>query len=306
MSEAPGESGTPEPGVPGSGAAGSGMRDFGRAWPGAVRTSPLCVGIDPHAGLLADWGLPDTADGARTFSLAVLEAAAGRVALVKPQSAFYERFGSAGVAVLEEVLAAARAAGLLSVLDIKRGDIGSTMAGYAQAYMDPSSPLSADAVTLSPYLGFGSLGPALDAAREFGTGVFVLALTSNPDGPQVQHAITPAGRPVAAEIISGVEAFNAEVGSPRAGVVIGATIGDAMPALGIDPSGLACPVLAPGFGAQGGTADDLAAVFGNSFTGGRVLVNASRSVLAAGPDRAGLSGAMDEITRVLRQRMRLD
>ena len=121
-----------------------------------------------------------------------------------------------------------------------------------------------------------------------------------------KRQLTPAGRPVAAEVIAGVEEFNAEVGSPRAGVVIGATIGGVMPALGIDPAQLTCPVLAPGFGAQGGTPEDLAAVFGDSFTSGRVLVSASRSVLAAGPDRAGLSGAMDEITHVLRQRMRLD
>lgn len=282
------------------------MRDFGAAWQEAVRTSPLCVGIDPHAGVLADWGLPDTAAGARELSLAVVEAAAGRVALVKPQSAFYERFGSAGVAVLEEVLAAARAAGLLTVLDVKRGDIGSTMAGYAQAYMDPASSLCADAVTLSPYLGFGSLAPALEASRTFGTGVFVLALTSNPDGPQVQHAITAAGRPVAAEVLDGIAEFNAAVGSPRAGAVIGATIGTALTDLGIDPDVLRCPVLAPGYGAQGGTADDLVAVFGESFTAGRVLVNASRSVLAAGPEHSALSGAMDEITRVLSGRMRLD
>ncbi|WP_101649973.1 orotidine-5'-phosphate decarboxylase [Brevibacterium ihuae] len=282
------------------------MRDFGVAWQEAVRTSPLCVGIDPHAGVLADWGLPDTAAGARELSLAVVEAAAGRVALVKPQSAFYERFGSAGVAVLEEVLAAARAAGLLTVLDVKRGDIGSTMAGYAQAYMDPASPLCADAVTLSPYLGFGSLAPALEASRAFGTGVFVLALTSNPDGPQVQHAITAAGRPVAAEVLDGIAEFNAAVGSPRAGAVIGATIGTALTDLGIDPDALRCPVLAPGYGAQGGTADDLVAVFGESFTTGRVLVNASRSVLAAGPAHSALAGAMDEITRVLSGRMRLD
>lgn len=275
-------------------------QDFGTLWQEAAAQSPLCVGIDPHAALLAAWGLPDTAESAREFSLAVIEAcAASPVRLVKPQSAFYERFGSRGVAVLEETLAAANAAGLLTVLDVKRGDIGSTMAGYAQAYMDPSSPLAADAVTLSPYLGFGSLAPAFDAAREFGTGIFVLALTSNPDGPQVQHAVTTAGLPVAAEMAVGVERFNAEVGSPRAGLVVGVTIGDAAARLGIDLGTLGCPVLAPGFGAQGGTVEDLETVFGESWRSRRVLVNASRSILSNGPSAEAMTSEITRTTGVL-------
>ncbi|GAA4285422.1 orotidine-5'-phosphate decarboxylase [Brevibacterium daeguense] len=282
------------------------MRDYSRSWVAAARTSALVVGIDPSAGMLHHWGLPDTAAGARELSLRVLEAAAGRVGTVKPQSAFFERFGSAGIAVLEEVLAEARQTGLLTILDIKRGDIGSTMAGYADAYMNPSSPLCADAVTLSPYLGFGSLAPALEAARRWGTGCFVLALTSNPEGAQVQHATTSGGSAVAAEVVAGVEAFNAEVGSPLAGVVIGATAGETAKYLGMDPAGLQCPILAPGFGAQGATVDDLERVFGDSFRSGRVLVNASRSVLSHGPDRTALQVTMDEISRVLGQRLRLD
>src|SRR5262249_50706398 len=147
---------------------------------------PLCVGIDPHASLLADWGLGDDPAGLERFALTVVEALADRVAVLKPQSAFFERFGSRGIAVLERAVALAREAGALVLMDAKRGDIGSTMAAYAAAYLDPASPLASDAVTVSPYLGYGSLRPAVEAARAGGTGIFALALTSNPEGAEVQ------------------------------------------------------------------------------------------------------------------------
>ena len=131
---------------------------------------PLCAGIDPHATLLADWGLTDDPGGLERFARGALAALAGHVALVKPQSAFFGRHGSAGVAGLERRLADARDSGTLVLLDVKRGDIGSTMGGYADAYLADGSPLAADAVTLSPYLGFGSLRPALDAAVRHRTG----------------------------------------------------------------------------------------------------------------------------------------
>jgi orotidine-5'-phosphate decarboxylase len=148
---------------------------------------PLCVGIDPHPGLLAAWGLPDDASGLERFALGTVEALADRVAVLKPQSAFFERHGSRGIAVLERVVVAARAAGALVVLDAKRGDIGSTMTAYAQAYLDPASPLAVDALTVSPYLGYGSLRPAIDLAHANGCGLFVLALTSNPEAAALQH-----------------------------------------------------------------------------------------------------------------------
>ncbi|HHW82818.1 MAG TPA: orotidine-5'-phosphate decarboxylase, partial [Actinomycetales bacterium] len=165
------------------------MTGFGARLYAAMRErGPLCVGIDPHASLLDAWGLPDTPEGLREFSLTVVDQLGGIVPALKPQSAFFERHGSAGVAVLEEVLAAARDAGVATILDVKRGDIGSTMSGYAEAYLRPGAPLEADSITLSPYLGPGSLDPAVRLAREHGKGVFVLALTSNPEGASVQHA----------------------------------------------------------------------------------------------------------------------
>ena len=256
---------------------------------------PLCAGIDPHPGLLAHWDLGETVQGLETFAMTCVEAFAGTVAVVKPQSAFFERFGSAGVAVLERTLAGLREAGTLSILDVKRGDIGSTMDAYARAYLAHDSPLRADAITVSPFLGFESLRPALDLARENGRGLFVLALTSNPEGAQVQRAMSD-GRTVAGSIVDGVTIENAvdnADGSARVlgsvGLVIGATVGDAVHKLGLDLAAANAPLLAPGVGAQGATTGDLRTVFGTAL--GNVLASSSREILGAGPDVAALKAA---------------
>ncbi|MBA3745422.1 orotidine-5'-phosphate decarboxylase [Sporichthya sp.] len=256
-----------------------------RLWNAVEAHGPLCVGIDPHSSLLDAWGLSDDAAGAERFGRTVVEALAGRVPVVKPQSAFFERFGSAGVLALERTIADARAAGLLVVTDVKRGDIGTTAAAYAHAYLDPASPLCSDALTVSPYLGFGSLQPFLDAAEAHGGGVFVLALTSNPEGPQVQHARTPDGRTVAGTMLAAVAAHNAGQ-SPQGsvGVVIGATIGDTAEDLAVNG-----PLLVPGLGAQGGGADDLRRLFGP--VARYVLPSMSREILGAGPDLGRLAEA---------------
>jgi orotidine-5'-phosphate decarboxylase len=253
---------------------------------------PLCAGIDPHPGLLTHWGLDDTVQGLETFAMTCVEAFAGTVAVVKPQSAFFERHGSAGVAVLERTLASLREAGTLSLLDVKRGDIGSTMAAYAHAYLSRESPLRADAITVSPFLGFGSLRPALDLARDNGRGLFVLALTSNPEGAQVQHALRD-GRSVAGSILDGVTSANgADSGAGvlgSVGMVIGATVGDAVVELGLDLALANAPLLAPGIGAQGATPHDLRTVFGAALA--NVLASSSREILGAGPDSAALGAA---------------
>jgi orotidine-5'-phosphate decarboxylase len=245
---------------------------------------PLTVGIDPHLPLLRAWGLSPDVDGLERFAMTAIEAIGPSVAVVKPQSAFFERFGSRGIAVLERLLAAVRDAGALSIVDVKRGDIGSTTAGYAAAYLDPASPLAADAMTASPYLGFGSLAPLLETAYEHGAGVFVLALTSNPEGASVQRALAPDGRTVAQTILDDVAAANAaegrELGS--VGVVVGATVG----AHGHRLDHLRGPVLAPGLGAQGAGAADLPGVFGAALPW--VLPAVSREVLGAGPHPAAL------------------
>ncbi len=252
---------------------------------------PLCVGIDPHAGLLDRWGLADDVAGLERFSLTVVEALADRVAVLKPQCAFFERFGSRGVAVLERVLAEAASAGALTIADAKRGDIGSTMAAYAEAFVGEGSPLAADSVTASPYLGFGSLRPLLDLAAATGRGVFVLGLTSNPEGPQVQHAVVADGRTVAQTVLDAVAAENAgAVPLGSVGVVVGATVGAAGAAH--DLSRVNGPFLAPGIGAQGAGPAELRAVFGPSLAG--VLPSSSREVLQGGPTVAGLRAAAEK------------
>ncbi|OBY93835.1 orotidine-5'-phosphate decarboxylase [Actinomyces oris] len=253
---------------------------------------PLCVGIDPHPSLLEAWGLADSAAGLRDFSLRTVDAVGGHVAAVKPQSAFFERHGSAGIAVLEETLAALRDLGTLSILDVKRGDIGSTMAGYAQAYLSDDAPLAADSITVSPYLGYGSLTPALNLAEASGRGVFVLALTSNPEGAGIQHAVN-GDQAVAAGIVEGVTASNAQArGEDRLGcigLVIGATVGGAVSDLGIDLQRANGPLLAPGVGAQGAGPAELEAVFGAARR--QVLASTSRGVLKTGPSIEALRKA---------------
>jgi orotidine-5'-phosphate decarboxylase len=275
---------------------------FGARLAGVVaERGPLCVGVDPHPALLADWGLPATVAGLERFAMTCVEALAEHVAVLKPQSAFFEAFGSAGVAVLERLLVEARPAGALVLLDVKRGDIGSTMAAYARAYLSDESPLAADAVTLSPYLGFGSLEPAADLAGRTGRGVFVLALTSNAEGASVQRA-TAGGVTVAQAVVDAAAARNADARPlGDVGLVVGATVGGSGGGSGggsaagpggsgggvAGDSGLALgrlngPILAPGLGAQGATVADLRRVFGSALV--NVLPSSSRDVLRHGPD----------------------
>src|SRR5690242_15353433 len=265
------------------------METFGQRLTDAVgKRGPLCVGIDPHPALLTRWGLGDDLAGLERFARTVVDALADRVAVVKPQSAFFERFGSRGIGILESTIRQLREAGALVLLDVKRGDIGSTMAAYASAYLDSSSSLSVDAITVSPYLGVGSLQPAFAAAAANGVGVFVLAVTSNPEGPSVQHAVGADSKTVAQTVIDEISLLNkgAEpLGS--IGLVVGATIGRT----GHDLSKVNGPLLAPGLGAQGATPADLRAVFGESLH--NVLPSYSREVLTAGPSVVALRAAAD-------------
>ncbi|ARC56916.1 Orotidine 5'-phosphate decarboxylase [Frondihabitans sp. 762G35] len=258
------------------------------------RFGQLCVGIDPHPYLLGEWGLPVSAEGAREFGLRVVEAAAGVAPVVKPQVAFYERYGSAGFRALEDVLAAARETELLVIADAKRGDIGTTMDSYGDAWLDPSSPLRADAVTAAAYQGLGANAGFLRRARSAGAGVFVLSATSNPEARLTQTAILGTGRTVAAGIVDDVfhdnSAADQDLSADRpgsVGVVLGATVD--LADYGIDTASLvATPVLAPGFGAQGARYADVRRLFGEA--SGQVLVSASRSLLSAGP--AGVAAAV--------------
>jgi orotidine-5'-phosphate decarboxylase len=254
---------------------------------------PFCVGVDPHPELLHAWDLVDDVASLETFALTVVDAVAPYVSVVKPQSAFFERFGSGGIEVLERVVRECRAAGALVLLDVKRGDIGSTSQAYADAYLDQTSPLAVDAITASPYLGFGSITPMIDTARKHDAGVFVLALTSNAEGAEVQGA-TRAGTTVGGLMIEHLRELNtgaAPLGS--FGAVIGATIPDT--ALDLDFNG---PVLAPGYGAQGGTTADIARIFGTAAR--HVIPSSSREVLRLGPDRTAMRDAVARANDELR------
>lgn len=258
------------------------MTAFGvRLAEATAQRGPLCLGIDPHPELLTAWGLTTDTDGLSTFCDVCVQAFAG-FAVVKPQVAFFECHGAAGYSVLERTIAGLREAGVLVLADAKRGDIGSTMAAYAAAWAG-DSPLACDAVTASPYLGFGSLRPLLDTAASHGRGVFVLAATSNPEGASVQGAMVD-GRTVAQSIVDDVAAENLSAGMGSVGVVVGATLSE-VPDLGA----LGGPVLVPGVGAQGGRPDALAAMGGAA--PGTVLPAVSREVLRAGPDVEALRAA---------------
>jgi orotidine-5'-phosphate decarboxylase len=242
---------------------------------------PLCLGIDPHPELLTAWGLPVDVAGLNAFCDVCVQAYSS-FAIVKPQIAFFESFGAAGYSVLETVIVELRDAGVLVLADAKRGDIGSTMAAYATAWVG-DSPLSCDAVTASPYLGFESLRPLLDTAAAHDRGVFVLAATSNPEGASIQRAVAE-GRTVAQSIVDDASAENRSTGTGSVGVVVGATLTE-VPDLG----NLGGPVLLPGVGVQGGRPDALRGLGGAAQ--GTLLPAVSREVLRAGPDVVAVRAA---------------
>ncbi|MDX1890922.1 orotidine-5'-phosphate decarboxylase [Mycolicibacterium sp. 050158] len=262
------------------------MTGFGARLAAAVgMRGPLCLGIDPHPELMRAWGLPVDVDGLTAFCDVCIEAFTG-FAIVKPQVAFFESYGAAGYSVLETAIAELRDAGVLVVADAKRGDIGTTMAAYATAWLG-QSPLSCDAVTASPYLGFESLRPLLDTAAENGRGVFVLAATSNPEGATVQRAVA-GGSTVAQSVVDAVGSENRGSAAGSVGVVVGATLTE-VPDLGA----LGGPVLVPGVGAQGGRPEALRGLGGA--VPGTLLPAVSREVLRAGPDVAEVRAAAERM-----------
>jgi orotidine-5'-phosphate decarboxylase len=262
---------------------------------GFEKYGQLCVGVDAHEALLRDWGLDDSVDGLRTFAFTVLEASVGRVAAIKPQVSFFERFGARGFSVLEDFAEVAAQSDIQVIMDAKRGDIGSTMQGYFDAWLGENAPFVCDALTVSPYLGVDSLSEFMSQAIERSKGLFVLAATSNPEAKELQRAKV-ADHTLAAEILSRINAIN-EISSHAKermgsiGAVVGATLN--FNTVGIsnlfDDNFSRTPILAPGFGAQGANLSDLSDVFGQSAH--RVLASVSRSVLEVGPN--SISKAID-------------
>jgi orotidine-5'-phosphate decarboxylase len=277
------------------GRTGGSGHDFGTRLQTVMRSrSGLCVGIDPHVATLASWGLSRDEAGLTEFGRVLVEAAAGRAGVVKPQIAFFEAAGVAGFRALQTTIDRAQDAGLLVVADVKRGDIGTTGDGYAEAWIARGDGFHADAMTVSPYLGYGSLASTIRTAQEQGAGVFVLAATSNPEGRTVQTATVAdgprSGRTVAAGIVLDVADDNRRAGVGddglgSVGLVLGATL--ALDDFGITAGDVGrAPILAPGFGAQGARIEDLRAIYGP--LADQVVVNESRGLLVDGPD--GVAG----------------
>ncbi len=254
--------------------------------------SALCVGIDPTAGVMQKWGLPDTLEGLKKFAGTMADVCAGRIAIIKPQVAYFERFGPDGFTVLRDMCRIIRAKDTLILYDAKRGDIGSTNEGYAQAWLGNDSPFQGDFLTVNPYLGFGSLQPYLDHTHKTGTGLFVLVRTSNPESATLQDAVCANGRTVALSLCDDITSYNSktygdDIGA--IGAVIGATLKNINTITDALPHSL---LLAPGIGAQGATFEDVKNVFGMHTP--RVVPNLARSILMAGPDPDKIAAAITD------------
>jgi orotidine-5'-phosphate decarboxylase len=253
-----------------------------------ARYGPLVWGLDPSGALLDAWGLGDSADGLDRFADIMLDAAVGTVGLVKPQSAFYERHGWRGIRTLQRLIASARAAGLLVILDVKRGDVGTTNDAYAEAFLGAGAPLESDAVTVHPYLGLGAMDAFVSRAAEAGSCVLVVTRSSNPEGRAVQAAGGEDGLSVEEALLRGIGDLNAAL-APGAIGPVGAVVGPAYLEPPLDLPAAHALFLAPGVGAQGATCADVARTF--AACPDRVMPSASRSLLSAGPDKSALQDA---------------
>ncbi|WP_181702609.1 orotidine-5'-phosphate decarboxylase [Chthonobacter albigriseus] len=264
----------------------------------ATARSPLCVGLDPAPETLKAWDLPYSAEGVRVFGLEMVEALGDRIAIYKPQVAFYERFGWKGLKALEEVVRHIRSTGALALADIKRMDIGHTLEAYAAAWLGEDAGTPVDAITLGAYMGSGSLKPVVDRAVQAGAGLFVVVRSSNPDGIVLQNARQEDDRTVAEALADDLTLFNRGQlsklnGAGPVGAVVGATLDDAEGVLDRLRTSL---ILAPGIGAQGATMADVKSRFGRD-AARRTLPTVSRQIAHAGPNRA----AIRETTERLRE-----
>jgi orotidine-5'-phosphate decarboxylase len=242
---------------------------------------PLAWGLDPSGEILGAWGVGDTPEGLDRFADLALSAATGTVGLVKIQAAFYERHGWRGFRTLQRLITDSRSAGLLVIVDAKRGDVGTTNDAYAEAFLGKDAPLRADALTVHPYLGLGAMGAFVTRAHESGSCLLVVTRSSNPEGRAVQSARSESGRSVEADVLSDIGALNAQLAPGEVGP-IGAVVGPTHMEPALDLLSVGGLFLAPGVGAQGATSADVARVFATCSD--RVIPSASRSLLWGGPD----------------------
>jgi orotidine-5'-phosphate decarboxylase len=282
---------------------GPGQPFADRAMAAMSEHGPLVFGLDPSGDLLVEWGVGDTADGLERFVDIVVEASVGTVGMVKPQAAFYERHGWQGIRSLARLVDDCRQAGVLVLLDAKRGDVGSTNEAYAEAYLGADAAIAIDAMTITPYLGLAAMQPILDRAMANGAGVFVVTRSSNPEGRAIQGARHPGATTVEHQLVIDIAALNAQVAPGRVGP-IGAVFGPTHgPPTEFDLTTMNGLFLAPGVGAQGATPGDVAACF--AACPDRVLPAASRSLLSAGPDPSDLRAAAARLAAELQSALGL-
>ncbi len=255
---------------------------------------PLCAGIDPSPKTLASWGLPDDPSGLAAFIEISLEGALGSVGVIKPQVAFFERFGIPGLVVLQDLLTTARAQGLLVIADAKRSDISSTAEAYGSAWLGSTAPFGADALTVTPYLGLGALEPIFSAAAQAGSGIFVVVSSSNEEGRGLQTAAWGAGS-VEEHLLNDIGIYNRSHRAETVGAVIGVTREPTAEAVGA----MAGPLLLPGFGEQGGSAEQLRTRFAG--LPNALVVSVSRAWSSAGPDARALASRANEFQDQLRE-----
>lgn len=264
---------------------------------------PLCVGIDPHPHMFPKLFGEASAGKIAVWADGIIEAAAPHVAVIKPQAAFFELWGSPGMAALEHVCKTARDAGLLVILDAKRGDIGSTAQGYANAYLGESAALPVDALTVNPFMGLETVDPFLETAAKNGRGIAVLTRTSNPGAADIEEQIVD-GKPVYLRLAEALSKRGKSLKS-QAGrwsglmMVAGATApSEARTIRAAAPDNL---LLVPGYGAQGAGADAAVAGFvaGQDGTLEGGVVNASRSVNF--PEAAQQAGTVEEWQAAIRE-----
>lgn len=259
---------------------------------------PMVWGLDPSGSVLRSWGLEDSPDGLDRFVDLALDAAVGAVGLVKPQSAFYERHGWRGIRTLSRLMAEAKQAGLLVILDAKRGDVGSTNEAYAEAFLGADAAMPADALTVHPYLGFGAMDAFIERATRAGSGLLVVTRSSNPDGRGVQAARGESGRSVEVELLEEIGRRNAQL-APGVIGPIGAVIGPTHMQPELDLASVNALYLAPGVGAQGATPSDVAQVF--HACRDRVMPSASRLLLEAGPEVSKLRAEVEALATVFKE-----
>jgi orotidine-5'-phosphate decarboxylase len=254
-----------------------------------AKGTPLCAGIDPHLDMIPKMfcrgemnpTAADTAEAVRDFTFELLSQLTNKVSVIKPQAAMFECLGPRGSLILADLCCAAIAEGMLVIMDAKRGDIGSTSAAYAHAFLGHEAGFPSDALTVNPYLGVDTLSPFIEVADATRSGLFVLARTSNPGSASLQGIIAEDGRPVfhhlADQLRPLVESHETDCGFSSIGIVAGATYPEeALELRRLLPSAL---FLVPGFGAQGGGREEAFAGFVDGPEGPEGgVVNASRGI----------------------------